>query len=76
MALEKFDRLEEGLERLLSNYEFIQAENRRLKDVLETKDTEIEALREKVLKLDKEKGIVKEKVDTLLGRVDALIQGT
>lgn len=74
MALDNFDRLEEGLARLLADYETVKAENRGLKEVLRAKEADVEALNDKVARLDKEKGLVKEKVDNLLERLEGLIQ--
>jgi len=74
MALDNFDRLEEGLTRLLSDLETLRAENRGLKEVLRAKEAEVETLNEKIGRLDKEKGLVKEKVDGLLERLEGLIQ--
>jgi predicted nuclease with TOPRIM domain len=74
MALDNFDRLEEGLGRLLAEFEAIKAENRGLKEVLKAKEAEVGTLNDRIGKLDKEKGIVKEKVDTLLEKLEGLIQ--
>lgn len=74
MALEKFVRLEEGLDRLLGGFEALKRENEELKDALGSKDRELLELKEKITKLDKEKGLVKEKVDGLLERLEGLIQ--
>ncbi len=74
MALEKFDRLEEGLGRLLFSFETLQTENLELRDALGAKGLEVEALKEKVARLEEEKLVVRKKVDTLLSRLDGLIQ--
>lgn len=74
MALDNFDRLEEGLTRLLADLETLKAENRGLKDALRAGEAEVETLNEKIGRLDKEKGLVKEKVDGLLERLEGLIQ--
>lgn len=75
MSLEGFDKLEEGLGRLLKIQEGLAAENQELKDSVGLKDLEIEELREKLNALEEEKKLVKEKVDVLLGRLEGLIQG-
>jgi len=75
MVFEKFERIEEGINRLLEGYEGLKAENIELKDSIGAKDSEIEELREKLKRLDKEKALVKEKVETLLQKLDSLIQG-
>ena len=75
MVFEKLERIEEGINRLLEGYEGLKAENIELKDSIGAKDSEIEELREKLKRLDKEKALVKEKVETLLQKLDSLIQG-
>ncbi len=74
MVIDNFDRLEDGITRLLADLETLRAENRGLKEVLKAKEAELEALGEKVVRLDREKGLVKEKVDGLLERLEGLIQ--
>ncbi|MDO8427106.1 MAG: hypothetical protein Q7T24_06300 [Deltaproteobacteria bacterium] len=74
MALDKFDKLEEGLGRLLKNYEVIKAENLNLANAIRAKNQEIEELKEKVKRIDRERLLVKEKVDTLLAKLDSLMQ--
>ena len=74
MALDKFDKLEEGLGRLLQSYEAIKVENNGLLKTVRAKNQEIEELKEKVKKVDQERHQVKEKVDTLLARLDSLMQ--
>ncbi len=75
MALERFDRLEEGISRVLAVCEGLKDENRALKEAVVEKEAEIRKLSDRLKRLDKEKTTVLEKVDTLLGRLDALIQG-
>ncbi|MBI5827468.1 MAG: cell division protein ZapB [Deltaproteobacteria bacterium] len=74
MALEQFERLEIGVEQVLKRCEELRAENARLKDAIEAKGAEVEDLKAKLKRLDREKVQVKEKVDTLLTRLDGLIQ--
>ncbi|MFQ5736298.1 MAG: cell division protein ZapB [Thermodesulfobacteriota bacterium] len=74
MALEKFDRLEEGLGRLLFSFENLQSENLELRDALEAKELETRALKEKMARLEEEKLRVRKKVDTLLSKLDGLTQ--
>jgi len=74
MDMERFDRLEEGLGRLLMTFESLQSENLELKDSLEAKDLEALALKENIARLEDEKLRVKKKVDTLLAKLDGLIQ--
>lgn len=75
MALEKFDKLEEGLSRLLAAYEALVAENREILASQSSKESEMAALREKVLRLEKEREEVREKVDGLLMKLETLMQG-
>lgn len=75
MVLEGFERLEDGLGRLLVRHDALQAELKDLRSALESRDREIEELKEKVKRLDKEKTAVKERVDGLLEKLDSLIQG-
>ncbi|MBI5237586.1 MAG: cell division protein ZapB [Deltaproteobacteria bacterium] len=75
MALERFDRLEEGISKLLGMCEGLKHENGALKEAVVEKEAEIRELSIRLKRLDKEKTTVLEKVDTLLGRLDALIQG-
>lgn len=74
MDMERFDKLEEGLGRLLLTFESLQSENLVLKDSLEAKDLEALALKESIARLEDEKFRVKKKVDTLLAKLDGLIQ--
>lgn len=75
MALENFDALESGLERLLGGLDTLKAENHELADALGLKDLEIKGLKQKLKKLSVEKGTVRKKVDLLLTRLEGLIQG-
>lgn len=75
MSLDKFVKLEERLNQILESFELIQNENKGLKASTDIKDLEITALKERIDKLDSEKNLVKDKVDALLEKLDALIQG-
>lgn len=70
--LDRFDKLEERIARLLDRYAGLSAENNALKAALEAKDREIEELRDMLERHGKEKGAVKEKVELLLTRLDGL----
>jgi len=74
MDMERFDRLEEGLGRLLMTFESLRTENLELKDSLEAKELETLVLKENIARLEDEKLRVKKKVDTLLAKLDGLIQ--
>ena len=67
--------LEESLKRLLASVESLKAENSEIKDALGLKDLEIKGLKDRLRKLDREKGVVKERVDQLLKKLDVLVQG-
>lgn len=72
-----FIELEERITRLLSSYSALQDEKKRLEEELRQRNAgtkELEDLREKVKRLEKEKGVVKEKVSGLIQRLDGLIQ--
>jgi len=75
MALEKFERLEQGLDRLLAAYEALSAENREILASQGAKDNEVAALRDKVARLEKERDQVRERVDGLLVKLETLMQG-
>jgi len=72
-ALGRFQRLEERILRLLEVNAGMAAENEAMRVALADKVREIEELKEQIERLDKEKGVVKEKVDTLLARLDSLV---
>lgn len=75
MALDKFEKLEEGLCRLLEAYESLAREKREMLASQGSKDEELAALREKVARLEREKEQVRERVDGLLARLETLMQG-
>lgn len=72
-ALGRFERLEERILRLLDVNAGMAAENEAMRVALADKAREIEELKERIERLDREKGAVKEKVDTLLARLDSLV---
>lgn len=72
-ALDKFDRLEERILKLLEVNSRISLENKAMKEALAARDREAAGLMEKTKALDREKKAVKEKVDTLLKRLDSLV---
>lgn len=75
MTLDKFERLEEGLTRLLAAYETLSSEKEGFKEVLASKDLEIDELKTKLKKLEAERDEVRDKVDGLLEKLETLIQG-
>lgn len=74
MELAVFEQLEKKVEKLIVQHAELKEENKKLADTLSLKDREIEGLNSKLEKLSKEKGLVKGKVETLLERVEGLIQ--
>ncbi|MBI3753694.1 MAG: cell division protein ZapB [Deltaproteobacteria bacterium] len=76
MELVAFEQLEEKVEKLIKQYIELHEENKRLNETLNLKDMEIESLYSKLEKIGKEKGLIREKVETLLARVEGLIQTT
>ena len=74
MELVVFEQLEKKIEKLIEQCVELKQENRRLSEVLNSKDEEIEGLHIKLEKFSKEKGLIREKVETLLERVEGLIQ--
>ncbi len=75
MALENFDALENGLERLLGGLDTLKAEKHKLSDALGLKDLEIKGLKQKIKRMSAEKGTIRKKVDLLLTKLEGLIQG-
>lgn len=72
-----FIELEERINRLLSSYGALQDEKKRLEEELRQRNAEAKELidlREKVKRLEKENGVVREKVSGLIQRLDGLIQ--
>lgn len=75
MDLDKFDALEQRVSSLIDGYGTLKQENFRLAHELESKEKELYKLKERLSKLDNEKGIIKEKVENILQKVDGLLQG-
>ncbi len=70
---DNFDRLEEAVKTLLDRSDRLLKENGLLTVALDEREREVEALKEKIKALCREKGAVKDKVDVLLGRLDGLV---
>jgi predicted nucleic acid-binding Zn-ribbon protein len=75
MGLDKFERLEKEINGLIKAYESVKAENTELRKEIASKTGEVEGLKAKISQLDREKGLVRERVDALIDRLDSLIQG-
>jgi chromosome segregation ATPase len=74
MELSKFEELEEKLNQLLKGCESLEGENRKLRDLLGGKGEEIKGLKKRIERLNREKGQVREKVESLLSRLNSMIQ--
>lgn len=74
MELDKFDVLEQRIGRLVEGYEILKGENKKLTHELESKEKELFKIKERLNKLDSEKGIIKEKVEGILQKVEGLLQ--
>lgn len=74
MELAVFEQLEKKIEKLIRQHAELKEENKKLAEALSSKDKEIEALCSKLEKFGKEKGLIREKLETILQRVDGLIQ--
>lgn len=74
MELAVFEQLEKKVEKLIVQHAELKEENKKLAEALSLKDSEVKGLNSKLEKLSKEKGLVKGKVETLLERVEGLIQ--
>ncbi|MDH4101619.1 MAG: cell division protein ZapB [Nitrospirota bacterium] len=70
---ENLGKLEERVLRLLKKLEAASKEVDEYRALNEEKDRQIQDLKDKVLRLQKQKGVVKDKVDGLLGRIDGLV---
>lgn len=74
MELAAFEQLEKKIGKLIEQHAELKEENKKITEALNSKDKEIEVLCLKLEKSGKEKGLIREKVETLLQRVEGLIQ--
>lgn len=74
MEVAVFEQLEKKIGKLIEQHAVLKEENKKLTEALNSKGKEIEVLHLKLEKSGKEKGLVREKVETLLQRVEGLIQ--
>ncbi|MBI5287250.1 MAG: cell division protein ZapB [Deltaproteobacteria bacterium] len=65
--MEGFEILEERIGWLIERHGVLKGENKRLAE-------EIDELKDKLKRMTREKGLVKEKVEGLLGRIDGLLE--
>ncbi|MFQ5441606.1 MAG: hypothetical protein ACE5EB_02650 [Thermodesulfobacteriota bacterium] len=68
-------RLEDGINRMIERHDLLEAENKGLQDALGLKELEIRELKKKLQRLDGEKGLARDKVESLLRRLNGLITG-
>ncbi len=73
MPFESMDRLEAGITRLLDEHAGLTAENSDLKEALEARDRRIEELNARLDSVQMERSQVRERVETLMGRLDGLM---
>ncbi len=73
MGLYNFEGLDERLQKLLESYDELKAENRKLGSLLKVKKSENDWLKERLKALDSEKGLVKDKVDDLIERLENIV---
>jgi len=71
--MEKFDILEEKINRLVDEFSALREEKTALGERLAEKELEIQKLKEKISLLAREREMAREKVEGLLSRVDRLI---
>jgi len=76
MEFGMFEQLEQKVEKIIERCGELTKENEKLTEMLRSKEEETESLTRKLEKLGKEKGLVREKVETLLERLEGLIQTT
>ncbi len=72
MALELFEVLEKKLEDLLSQYHNLQSENSTLMKMLEEQERALTETREALTKLNRERDIIRQRLDQLLHKLEAL----
>ena len=74
MGLTRFEELEKKVNNLLTDCETLTCDNNKLRDHVEGKDSEIRGLKKKLARLNTEKGEVSERVESLITRLNGLIQ--
>jgi predicted nuclease with TOPRIM domain len=73
MHQESYNLLEEKVKWLLDDHSSLESENRKLVSLLKVKNSEVEWLKERLRTLDKEKGVIKAKVDGLLDSLEGIV---
>lgn len=72
MALELFEVLEKKLEDLLNQYHSLQSENSTLMKMLEEQERALTETREALSKLNRERDVIRQRLDQLLHKLEAL----
>ncbi len=72
-GMDKFDVLEDRIDRLVEAYSALREEKESLRNRLAERELEIQKLREKLSHFSRERELAREKVEGLLTRVDRLI---
>ncbi|KPK84630.1 MAG: hypothetical protein AMJ94_19985 [Deltaproteobacteria bacterium SM23_61] len=71
--VDKFDVLEDRINRLVDAYSTLREERETLENRLAERELEIQRLKEKISHFSRERELAREKVEGLLTRVDRLI---
>lgn len=74
MEFDKLDVLEQRLGRLIEDYTALKSENKKLLTELEEKNKELSKLMEDRRRMDTEKGLVRERIDSILEKIEGLLQ--
>jgi cell division protein ZapB len=72
VALELFEVLEKKLEDLLNQYHSLQSENSTLMKMLEEQERALTETREALSKLNRERDVIRQRLDQLLHKLEAL----
>ena len=73
MHHDSYNILEEKVKGLLDDHSSLESENSKLVSLLKVKKSEVEWLKERLRTLDKEKGVIKVKVDNLLDSLEGIV---
>jgi FtsZ-binding cell division protein ZapB len=71
--MDPFGALEEKVNQLMVAYDLLKKEKLILEEKLAQKDPALQALEQKVAHMNQEREAAREKIETLLGRIDHLI---
>jgi predicted nuclease with TOPRIM domain len=70
VKLEKLGQLEEKVERLVEQFSLLKGEKERVTDVLKKKSVEHREAKEKLEKLNRERYIIRSKLDALIDKLE------